>query len=77
MELYCNSKTQHTTIKYSQQLSEHNVRVYLSLSPTPDCLHDMSLAILTLDSNQLTVMNNLVTMEPNYSLFTLLSDSGN
>jgi hypothetical protein len=77
MELCCNSKTQHTTVKYSQQLSDHNVLVYLSLSPTPDWLHDMSLTILTLDSNQLTVMNNLVTMEPNYSLFTLLSDSGN
>jgi hypothetical protein len=34
MELYFNSKTQHTTVKHSQQLYEHNMHMSFTVSHT-------------------------------------------
>jgi hypothetical protein len=54
MELYCNSKTQQTTVKYSRQLSEHTCASNLfdlraQTHPIIDCLS----LHLTLDSNRI------------------------
>jgi hypothetical protein len=59
MELYFNSKTQHTTVKHSQQLYEHNVHICLSLSPTLDWLPN---------SIEVQRQQKPITMEVNYSL---------
>jgi hypothetical protein len=70
-------KTQHTTVQYNQQLSEHkstsifrNLSHETTLSPTIDCPSNTRL-------EKKSVINNLVTTEVNYSLVTLLSDNGN
>jgi hypothetical protein len=72
-ECLFHSKTQHATVQYNPQLFEH-VRVYLLQFLTQEYTSSNNLLSLTMSNTRLkqkSVINNLVTMEVNYSLVTL------
>jgi hypothetical protein len=84
MELYCNSKTQHTTVKHSQQLSKHTYMSNLyglgTLTPIEFVQQDLFWSSSNTNwpskTNPIPQTTKLVTLLINYSLFTLLRDNG-
>jgi hypothetical protein len=82
MDIYFRSKTQHITVKHSQQLFEHTYTSNILLSPTLDSnrLRPAGPLLVLFHTNwpsnqSKSVINSLVTIEPNYNLFTLFRDN--